>query len=191
MASVATSKSTATDSEDPLVKAFGDGAFQSQLERQALSRLNRRLSDMPMQRRQEEAKEIVQKCLTAACAAKQKYDPQAGPVCAWVHGFLVNELRSHCRKLRKQPVQLDGHVGIWESIEEKLTDIDHSQASRLLDYLPADKRRMVEWYYLDELSYRQIGERLKIQEATARQQVRRAMKELRRRAQADEQEGKP
>jgi RNA polymerase sigma-70 factor (ECF subfamily) len=184
-----TSAPTATaPPDDPVRAALADPATEPALFAQALSRLNRWLADLPLERRRQEAQDVVDQACLRALEKGRSFDPALGDVGAWLHGLLANVIREHCRKLRKLPAQPPADGAGWDHLEGRLTRGDAARAAALLDRLTLDERNLVEWHYYDDLSFRHIGERLKISEGTARQRVHRTLAKLRRSVQAERSE---
>lgn len=179
---------TTAPPDDPVRAALSDPATEPALLAQALSRLNKWLADLPVTRREQEAKEIVDQARLRALEKSSSFDPALGEVGAWLHGILTNVLSEHCRKLRKLPVQPRADGANWESLEQRLSRGDTAQLAALLDRLNPDERNLVEWAHFDDLTFRQIGERLKIPEGTARQRFHRTMTKLKRSVQSENSE---
>ncbi|HVK17095.1 MAG TPA: sigma-70 family RNA polymerase sigma factor [Fimbriiglobus sp.] len=168
--------------DDPERAALDAPELRGELTAHALARLGIWLSDQPAATRADAAQEIVQETLQRAWRRRDTFDPAAGTSLAgWTHGILNHVLSEHCRALRKQPAQPPADPAGWEDLAARMDPAeDPAEVNDLLDLLPADRRQIVTLYYLNELSHREIGERLGISEVCSRVRLARALNELRR-----------
>jgi RNA polymerase sigma factor (sigma-70 family) len=179
---------TASPPDDPVLAALADPGTEPALHAQALSRLGRWAAGLPAGRREQEAKDIVDQTRLRALERRPSFDPALGDIGAWLHGILMNVLREHCRGLRKLPVQPPADGADWEALEQRLSRSDAGELAELLDRLEPDERNLVEWAQFDGLTFRQIGERLKIPEGAARQRYHRLLAKLKRSVRSERRE---
>lgn len=184
-----TAPTTAAPPDDPVRAALADPATGPALMAQAMSRLNRWLADLPRSRREQEAREVVDLTTARAWEVRATFDPAVGGAGAWLHGVLVRVLSEHCRKLRKLPAQPPADLDGRAARPDFGTDPGSDVIARL-DRLRPDERALVEWAVFDDLSHRQIADRLKIREGTARVRLHRVLTKLEHSIRAERREGR-
>ncbi len=176
----------APQDDDPVRAALTSAIVRQDLIAQAVSRLNRWLADRPKMVRLQEAEVIVNETLKRAWERRATFDP-ARDVGGWLHGILSNVASEKCRELRKQPAQLP------EKIESAAREVSYGQEpgdlTRLLNHLNATDRNLVTWAVIENLSHKEIGERLNIREDASRQRLRRLLNDMKHEFQALLREG--
>lgn len=165
--------------DDPIAIALGDPATRRDLMAQAMSRLNRWLADRPRASREQEAEEIVNEVIQRALASRAKYEPERANIRAWVGGFVSRVSAEHCRKLRKSEAL---PIAFQHRHRESTIDVSFEgwKLDDALKQIPPEDRNLVTWACVDELTHREIGDRLKISEANSRQRLRRVLGRLER-----------
>lgn len=167
------------EDDDPVTAVIAHPATRHALVVQALCRLNRWLADQPRAKREQEAEEIADESLKRAWEHRSQYRSERASVMAWIAGFVPNILAEHCRSLRKveQPPIQFRHHGQEGTIEMALVGWN---VDDLLNRVPAAERNLVRWACIEELTHREIGERLQISEDCSRQRLRRVLAKLER-----------
>lgn len=173
---IPTNPASTAPPEDLVKREFNNPEIYRLLLCHALAILNHKLADQPRARRQQEAEEVVQIVLQRAWQARQQYDPERAGLSAWLHGFLVRVVAEQCRAIRKRPTSLNHYPDDWIDKNEHQYDQD---PLAMLEHLPPEDRVAVEGFYLQNLSHRQIADRLRISEGTARVRLLRALNKLR------------
>lgn len=170
---------TAKPDDDPIAVALGDPATRRDLLAQAMSRLNRWLADRPRASREQEAEEIVNEVVKRAWAGRAKYDPSRAGIRVWLGGFVPRVLAEYCRKLRKVEAL---PIAFQHRHRECTIDVsfDGWNLDDALRQIPPEERKLVVWACVDELTHREIGDRLRITEDNSRQRLRRALAKLER-----------
>lgn len=170
---------TAPPEDDPVVIALGDPATRRELLARAMSHLNRWLRDKPRGFREQEAEDIVNEVQKRAWAIRANYNPERGNVRAWLAGFVPRVLAEYCRKLRKAealPIAFQHRLrGNAVDVSCEGWDLDDA-----LERIPTEERNLVMWAIVDELTHREIGDRLRISEDNSRQRLRRILHKLER-----------
>ncbi len=176
--------------DDPVAVALGDPATRRDLIAQAMSRLNRWLADRPRASREQEANEIVDMVIERAWAGRAKYDAARADVRAWVGGFVPRVLAEYCRKLRRAEAL---PIAFEHRHRESAIDVSFEGWSLddALKRIPPEERELVVWACVDELTHREIGDRLKITEVNSRQRLKRALGKLERIITSLRGEGQP
>jgi RNA polymerase sigma-70 factor (ECF subfamily) len=129
----------------------------------------------------EAAHEAVQEVTTRALAKQSDYDPAAGSVSAWLHGFLNKVLLQTGRTMRCQPMQPPADPAAWDRLATALSPaaaqptVDRLDAASILSRLPADQRTILELRYRDGLEHAEIATRLGISLGNARVRSCRAL----------------
>jgi RNA polymerase sigma factor (sigma-70 family) len=166
---------------DPVRAALADPVTQTDLLAHAHATLGRWLANRSVTERSEAAREAVQEVSTRALAKRDKFDPNAGSVSAWLHGFMNNVLHNVARALRRRPVQAPVDQAVWDRLASALSPASAEQAGDRLDAavvlsrLPADQRAILDLRYGDGLEYAEIATRLGISLGNARVRLCRAV----------------
>lgn len=170
------------------MRAYQEGdvrAFETLYQRHSgkvLAYLRKRLA------RREEAEEVFQQVFTKLHRSRAGYDSSYA-FTQWLFVITKSVLLDHWYRENKQ-------LGRPESVpfeeSEAMLAPAHSPIQALesaaafepeaLSSLPPEQRRVVEWRVLDELSYREIAERLDRSQVSVRQMLSRALRRLRQAA---------
>jgi RNA polymerase sigma-70 factor (ECF subfamily) len=157
-------------------------AFYRRYERPVLAFLVRRVRDSQV------AADLCAETFAAALAGAPLYRPDHDSAAPWLFGIARNVLGSSLRAGRVEAaarrrlgmlellVLTDGEL---ERVDE-LASMDTSVLELLAD-LPVAQRDALEARVLDELSYRDVAQRLECSELVARQRVSRGLSTLRAR----------
>lgn len=133
-----------------------------------------------------EAADVTAETFAAALLARSHYRAEVGAARAWLLGITANKIADHARRLaREQRAQRRLGMPPYE-----LTDDDHADYDALvgqledpalaaLSELPAGQAAALYAYVVEEEGYVEIGHRLQITEAAARQRVSRGLARLR------------
>jgi len=135
-----------------------------------------------------EAEDRAQKVLAAVCRKLAQFDPSRAMFGTWVYGFVRNELFSYWREHGRhpEPDSLD------ESAEECIpSDTDGPETvherrqvqegvRELVCLLPAKLREPVVLFWFKEMTVAEIARLLKRPDSTVRDQLKEAMRELRK-----------
>jgi RNA polymerase sigma factor (sigma-70 family) len=129
--------------------------------------------------------DLAAEVFAAALVSARRYEPERGPVVAWVLGIAHNKLResrrrhrveeSARRRLGFEPIVL-GDADL-ERVEELACG--ESQLQALLDGLPPDQREALRGRVLEERPYAELAARMSCSELVLRKRVSRALKTLR------------
>jgi len=123
------------------------------------------------------AEDAVQETLIAIHTRRASYDP-ALPFTAWVYGIarykLIDEYRRHKRRATV-PLDEAGELFGHDEAEEAIARRD---VAKLLDRLPAAKRRLVKDIKLDGVSVAEAAKRTGMSESAVKVTVHRALKSL-------------
>lgn len=128
----------------------------------------------------EEAEDLTQQVfLIAHEKLGQLRDPASA--LAWLFAILRRTFQDG--RCRRRPLPLGDYELDVESIPAEpvaAADIDREQLQRALDALPEHHRLVVAMFYYEDLSYRQIAEKLAIPVGTVMSRLARAKAQLRR-----------
>lgn len=129
----------------------------------------------------DEVEDAVHDTFVVAMTRQDAWDEQR-PLLPWLLGVLANEARSRRRRRRQQrstpPLATPATVDPVAAAQAAEFDADFT---RTLHALPQHDAELLRLHLCDELTCREIGERLQRPAGTVRTQVSRAMSELRRR----------
>ncbi|MEK7649728.1 MAG: RNA polymerase sigma factor [Patescibacteria group bacterium] len=138
-------------------------------------------------RNPQEAEDIVQEAFCDIYRNATKFKKQEGASFkSWAYRVVLNKAISHYRKLKRERERFTllepdhyENLGVDEvlstALDQKMT------AEKMLDRLPADLRRVVEAYYIEDKSYADIAREEKMSLSTLKMRLFRAkrmMKEL-------------
>lgn len=133
-----------------------------------------------------QAADLTAETFAAALLARKKYDASRGEPRGWLFGIAANKLadsrrrwvredRARRRLGLERPELSDGDVEEFEILRGSYD----GEVRAALITLPAGQRDAVKARVIDELSYEDVGRRLGVDAATARQRVSRGLAGLR------------
>ncbi|HEX6009243.1 MAG TPA: sigma-70 family RNA polymerase sigma factor [Actinomycetota bacterium] len=142
----------------------------------------------------EAAAELTAETFAQAFASRRRFRDKGADGMAWLYGIGKNLLSRYFRsgavdaRARRRLGMPERTVGTddYERIEE-LIDFDaiaHVVRGALAE-LPVDQREAVRLRIVDELSYRQVAEKIGVTEQTARARVSRGLRQIAKRLGAD------
>ncbi|WP_375401573.1 RNA polymerase sigma factor [uncultured Amnibacterium sp.] len=129
-----------------------------------------------------DAEDVTQAVFVAAWRSRASFDPQRAPLPAWLVGIT-----------RKKVADVFASRGRSAALHESLSAVraddvstDDDLVDRLLvadeiDRLPAEAQRVVRMAFLDDLTHRQIAERLGLPLGTVKSHIRRSLVRIRTR----------
>lgn len=136
-----------------------------------------------------DAEELVAEVFRRVVEHLGDFDPARGSVRTWVLRIARNAVIDHYRT-RKTPVALeaiaDGLCELTGPLDHLLADERATRLRVLLDGCSVETRRLLALRYGDGLRHAEIAELLGIGEAAVRKRISRALRELRARSQASE-----
>lgn len=140
---------------------------------------------------EEVLKDLLQATMASAIRALRSYRGEAS-LFTWMCQICRNEINSHYRKLKREPVAgIDTQTEIEEvlamltapSAEEPHAVAARSEVTALvqaaLDHLPVNYARALEWKYLEGFSVNEIAEKLEIGPVAAQSVLARAREAFR------------
>ena len=125
------------------------------------------------------AGELTSNVFTKAMVNLKKYEDRGFPFSSWLYRIASNEVMDHFRRLKRTPtmeVSEQMMIPLGNDLEEKIHR--ESTIERLLEILSnldSEIRKLIEMRYFDQLSFKEIGGILNIQEDAAKRRVYRAM----------------
>ncbi len=136
---------------------------------------------------QSDAEDVTQATFVSAWRGRETYDPEQGPLKAWLIGIVrrrvidqirVNE-RHRLTELAVKEVDNRPDVPSPERIVDRLVVAD------ALDELPDPQRRVLRLAFFDDLTHTQIAARTGMPLGTVKSNLRRGLMTLRRRGEVD------
>lgn len=139
----------------------------------------------------EEARDLAQQSFVKAFCALRRFRPGA-KFSSWMYTIAANLCRSWLRKQKHRPVSIEGTfpdpelVPSAEAISESTATVHDREEMRrqvlaAVNDLPTKYRVVVVLRYLNDLSYKEIGEILKLPTTTVEHRLRTAREMLRQR----------
>lgn len=131
------------------------------------------------------AADITQEVFLAAWKARDRFDPERGPLAAWLVGIAKNKIVDAYRKQGRQVPQMrDADTTRLERPSDGRSPVDHL-ADRLLvtealATLPERPRTVVQLAFYQDLTHEQIAEHTSIPLGTVKSDIRRGLARLRR-----------
>lgn len=137
--------------------------------------------------RHESAEDLTQEVFIRIYRSLEQYDPALGDLANWLMRLARNLIIDDYRKRRRQPTDtsddLDDHMhhlsGSFESPQRNIERQERSlQVRAAIEKLSPELRECVILRDIDELSYQEIVDRLKIPEGTVKSRINRGRLEL-------------
>jgi len=131
------------------------------------------------------AADLTQEVFLAAWKAHERFDPEKGPLAAWLVGIAKNKVVDSFRRAGRQvPTVADSEGTLLSTIVREETAVD-DLANRLLitealESLSDRSRRIVELSFYDDLTHQQIADRTNVPLGTVKSDIRRGLARLRR-----------
>ena len=132
------------------------------------------------------AEDVVSEVFLSAIRGLEKLDPDGGSLYAWLMGIARHKLADHWRTMGRAREQLemtsldqthcrrtDDPHGLLETHENRM------QVVKIMAELPDEERLILEWKYLDDLSVRDIANRICRTEKAVEAMLYRARKSFR------------
>ncbi len=165
---------TQTPDDDPVALVLAQPATRENLLRQVLALLHRKMAGSPIERRRQEAEEIVDEVVARVLSKRANYHPEIASVMAWISGF-VN--RTILERFRQAARERKFKSKFRHDFDESSIDItfDESTFHDMIQKIPESERTIITMFYIEELSHFEIAERLGITESNSRQRLRRTL----------------
>lgn len=124
-----------------------------------------------------EAKDIVQNSFVSCFTKLALFDQNKGQFKSWLSRVTINEALGIKRKKKNWILEESPELTSDESIEnEALSNLTLDEVKMVIDFLPENHRVILQMYYYDELSHKEIAELLQIEESSSRGKLSRARK---------------
>lgn len=134
----------------------------------------------------ESASDLTQEIFLTAWKARRQFDPDRGPLPAWLMGIAKNKVIDAHRKNGRQvsiaaSVEVDGHRAEPASAEAIVDELgDRMLLAEALSQLSERGRLVVELAFYEDLTHPQIAERTGLPLGTVKSDIRRGLARLRR-----------
>lgn len=131
------------------------------------------------------AADLTQEVFLAAWRARDRFDPDRGPLAAWLVGIAKNKIVDAYRKAGRQVPQTrddDGsQIGRLADGRQPVDNLaDRLLVTEALGTLPERPREIVRMAFFDEMTHEQIAERTGVPLGTVKSDIRRGLARLRR-----------
>lgn len=121
-----------------------------------------------------EAEDVTQEVFTKLHRNRHQIEPQL-PLSPWVFAIARNAMVDHLRKKRHEEIPLLEIDQAEETTQDAKVDFEE-----LTKDLPERLKKVINWRYVEDLSFDEIATRLEGSEQNARQLVSRAVRSLRK-----------
>ncbi len=128
----------------------------------------------------EDAQDTVQNAYLKIFKSIQSFDPDKGKFNTWATRILINEALMIIRKRNRHLIQSIDQVA-QEAIGVTTINLDTmtlEEVRNILSKLPEDQRVVVNMYYFEQYSYKEMADMLGLKESSIRSKVSRARTEL-------------
>ena len=131
------------------------------------------------------AADLTQEVFLAAWRARERFDPDKGPLAAWLVGITKNKIVDAYRKDGRQVPEIRDTDGTRVSrVPESRAPLDHLADRMLiteaLATLPDRPRQIVELAFYEDLTHDQIAEQTSVPLGTVKSDIRRGLARMRR-----------
>ena len=163
----------------------GIAADWVQGEQDALERAYRRWSGLVhgLSRRAvgpDDADDVTQAVFVSAWRGRATYDPQAGPLGAWLVGITRRRIADHLRTRRRHPVaEMSPDEGADSAGWSQADSADLLTIYEELERIGDPQRRIILLAYVGDLTQREIAERLDLPLGTVKTHTNRTLARLR------------
>lgn len=124
----------------------------------------------------QQAEDICQIVFLQLYRKSKQYNPQFEPL-AWLFVISKSEMRDYLKKNKKE-ISLESTPRLADSREPVLAFENKDEVSELLEHLSERDRKVVQMFYLDELTYSEIARALRVNESTLRKIASRSLQFL-------------
>lgn len=131
-----------------------------------------------------EAQDVFQEAFFQAWRERESYSPERGSLTAWLVTIARSRAIDRIRKRRLTATHLTTE-GIFEPVADKTSEhqlmvtVDVSNARRLMSFLPAPQRQVLELAYFDGKTQSEIASQLGVSLGTVKTRVILAVRKLR------------
>ena len=126
------------------------------------------------------AKDVVQNTFVRIFYNLEGYDVEKSGIVTWSKKICIHEAISFLRKHKKMVIQYDiDEVILPFQKEYEDENFSPEVLRKKIDNLPEEHRMIIQLYYYDELSHKEIATLLNIQESSSRSRLSRAKDQLR------------
>jgi RNA polymerase sigma-70 factor, ECF subfamily len=124
------------------------------------------------------AEDLTSEVFHKALANLSRYEWRGVPFSAWLLRIAANAIVDHAKRARRESFPLDDDVPEPAQHEIRMAE-DHARLFRLVGELPEAQRQVVQQRFVEQLSIREIAERLGKTEGAVKQLQLRALEKLR------------
>jgi RNA polymerase sigma-70 factor, ECF subfamily len=124
------------------------------------------------------AEDLTSEVFQKALANLSRYEWRGIPFLAWLLRIAANAIVDHAKRARRESFSLDDDVPEPAQHEIRMAE-DHARLFRLVSELPEAQRQVVQQRFVEQLSIREIAERLGKTEGAVKQLQLRALEKLR------------
>jgi len=169
---------TDTETVDHITAVMSDPTVRARLEKRCANKL--RANGLNFRICNQEAEVLVSELFQRAWKKRDEYDNSLGSVEQWMFGFLKYLLFEEGRERYKQPRIITDDVDSQPdhfSAEDYAMQADELRAA--FDRVEPETRKILEWRYIEGMSFEAIAERIDKTAVNTRQIITRIRKQLR------------
>lgn len=124
------------------------------------------------------AKDALQNAFIKIFTKLSTFDAQKGTFQNWCTRIVINEALIIKRKAKTWVALEDVHTSAYDTSTNQIDKMTVKELSILIDQLPELHRVMLNLYYFEEYTHKEIAEILKIKESSSRSQLSKSRKVL-------------
>ena len=134
-----------------------------------------------------DAEDVTQKTFVAAWTGRAAFDPTRARISSWLVGIARNkiadthEARARIRRLREE---LSARARPGDLVAEEVDLADTLLVADELARLEPDAQRVMRYAFFDDLTHREIADRLELPLGTVKSHIRRSLQRMRTRLEA-------
>lgn len=131
----------------------------------------------------EDAEDLVQQVFVTAWRQRDRYDPARASLLSWLLGIARHKAIDRLRKLerdRRLVVEEAGDTGRSDPSDETTRTADRLLVAEALSWLRPEQQQVLELAFYDDLTQRQIADKLAMPLGTVKSHARRGLQRLRR-----------
>ena len=133
-----------------------------------------------------EVDDLLQETMNRALKYRHTYDAEQA-LRPWLHRIGFRTFLDAREKAKRQPSQLGGSLGLENiAVDDTNTELPAQKVQAMLQTLPGVERKVVEGFYLKQLSLREVAQQLQMVEGTVKSHLHRARKRLADRYQVED-----
>ena len=126
------------------------------------------------------AKDVTQEVFISAWRSHERYEPARGTLAGWLIAITKNRIIDNVRSEQRHAERRSGDGPTDIPIASEVEQVgDRMMIAEALRCLPDRARQVITLHYFDDLTHRQIAERLSLPLGTVKSDLRRGVSQIR------------